>query len=108
MSSPIDVIVILTPKPGKADRLEELLLTAAKAVEAKEPGTLRYHLQRETKGDAPTFVMLEKYANQAALETHGKSDHYKDLGRALKEEELLAEPLKVLFTKEAGGYGSKL
>jgi quinol monooxygenase YgiN len=33
---------------------------AAKDVKAKEPGTLKYHLQRETKGDAPLFVMLER------------------------------------------------
>jgi quinol monooxygenase YgiN len=39
--------------------VEELLTIAAKAVKANEPGTLRYHLQREVKGDAPTFVMLE-------------------------------------------------
>lgn len=40
-------------------KVEELLLEAAKAVKANEPGTLRYHLHKETKGDAPTFMMLE-------------------------------------------------
>jgi hypothetical protein len=76
MSSPFDVIAIIMPKPGKADRVhiphppsttspahskqvQELLTIAAKAVKENEPGTLRYHLQREVKGDAPTFVMLE-------------------------------------------------
>jgi quinol monooxygenase YgiN len=49
-----------------------------------------------------------RYANQAALETHAKTDYFKELGRALKKEDLLAEPMKVLFTKEAGGYASKL
>ncbi|CAN9468743.1 unnamed protein product [Alternaria alternata] len=89
MSSPFDVIAIITPKPGKADRVEELLTTAAKAVKANEPGTLRY-------------------ANKAALETHGKSEDFKKLGKTMKTEDLLAEPMKVLFTKEAGGYASKL
>jgi hypothetical protein len=75
---PIDVIALLTPKAGKADRVhppihspchtplsnrfsqvQELLTTAAAAVKEHEPGTLRYHVQRETKGDAPVFVMLE-------------------------------------------------
>jgi hypothetical protein len=71
----IDIMALITPKPGKADRVsftevqisstrlmdqvEELLLQAAVAVKANEPGTLRYHLHKETKGDAPTFVMLE-------------------------------------------------
>lgn len=40
-------------------QVEELLREAAVAVKANEPGTLRYHLQRETSGDAPAFVMLE-------------------------------------------------
>lgn len=108
MSSPFDVIAIITPKPGKADRVQELLEIAAKAVKANEPGTLRYHLQRETKGDSPTFVMLETYANQAALEAHAKSDDFKAMGRAFKKEDLLASPMKVMFTKEAAGYASKL
>jgi quinol monooxygenase YgiN len=79
MSSPFDIIAIITPKAGKADRVclnttagilqfvqvahdrqvEELLAATAKDVKANEPGVLRYHLQREVKGDAPTFVMLE-------------------------------------------------
>ena len=52
--------------------------------------------------------MMHRYANKAALETHGKSEDFKNLGRALKKEDLLAEPMKILFTKEAGGYASKL
>jgi quinol monooxygenase YgiN len=51
---------------------------------------------------------MYSYADKAALETHGKSDYFKELGRAFKEEDLLAEPMKVLFTQEVGGYASKL
>jgi quinol monooxygenase YgiN len=40
-------------------KVEELILKAAESVKANEPGTLKYHLQREIQGDAPTFVMLE-------------------------------------------------
>ncbi|KAH9878842.1 hypothetical protein J1614_002276 [Plenodomus biglobosus] len=108
MSSPFDIIAIITPKPGKADRVEQLLRTAAQSVKENEPGTLRYHLQREVQGAEPAFVMLETYADRAALEAHGKSEAYKTLGRAMKREELLAEPIRVLFTKEVGGFASKL
>ncbi|KAL1795213.1 hypothetical protein ACET3X_007029 [Alternaria dauci] len=108
MSSPIDVIAVVTPKAGKADRVEELLKISAQAVKANEPGTLRYHLHRQVEGDAPILVMLETYANKAALETHAKSEDFKKLSKALKTEDLLAEPIKILFTKEAGGYASKL
>jgi hypothetical protein len=47
---------------SSSKQVEELLTQAAVAVKAKEPGTLRYHLQKETKGDAPTFIMLETCA----------------------------------------------
>jgi quinol monooxygenase YgiN len=54
------------------------------------------------------MLIMCRYANQAALETHGKTDYFKEMGRALKKEDLLAEPMNVLFTKEACGYASKL
>ena len=105
---PIDVIALLTPKAGKADRVEQLLADAAAAVKEHEPGTLKYHVQRETKGDARAFVVLESYKDAAAIAAHGKTEHFKTLGRTMKKEELLAEPMKVLITKEVGGYASKL
>jgi hypothetical protein len=42
-------------------QVQELLTDMSVYVKANEPGTLRYHLQRETKGDTPSFVMLETY-----------------------------------------------
>jgi quinol monooxygenase YgiN len=59
MSNTVDIIAIITPAPGKADRVQQLLAETGEWVKANEPGTLRYHLQRETKGDSPVFVMLE-------------------------------------------------
>ena len=80
MSDSFDIIAIIQPKAGKADRVssvppkyhfslllyeinnlkvQELLKTTAEAVKTNEPGTLRYHLHRETKDDKPCFVMLE-------------------------------------------------
>jgi quinol monooxygenase YgiN len=53
-------------------------------------------------------MILCRYKDQASLKMHGASKHFKDLGRAFKNEDLLAAPMKVLFTKEVGGYGSKL
>lgn len=77
-------------------------------MKANEPGVLRYHLQRETKGDAPVLVMLETYKDKAALAEHGKTAHVRTLGKTLKSEDLLAAPSRMMFTKEAGGYASKL
>ncbi|KAF1932148.1 ABM-domain-containing protein [Didymella exigua CBS 183.55] len=105
---PIDIVAIITPKAGKADRVEELLVAAAKAVKANEPGTLRYHLQRETKGDTPVFVMLETYKDQASIGAHAKSPDFKAMGKTMMSEDLLAEPMRIIVTKEVGGYASKL
>ncbi|KAH6638119.1 hypothetical protein C7974DRAFT_411564 [Boeremia exigua] len=104
----IDIVAIISPKAGKASRVEELLLQAAQTVKANEPGTLRYHLQRETKGDTPVFVMLETYKDQASIAAHAKSPDFKAMGQTMKKEDLLAEPMRVIFTKEVGGYASKL
>lgn len=46
--------------------------------------------------------------DKAAIEAHSKSEDFKALGRAFKKEDLLAQPMKVIITKEAGGYASKL
>ncbi|KAH7120855.1 hypothetical protein B0J11DRAFT_438764 [Dendryphion nanum] len=108
---PIDIIAIITPKPGKAERVEALLKTTATAVNQHEPGVLRYHLQRETKvkeGQAPTFVMLETYKDEQSLGIHAGTEHFKELSKAFKGEDLLAEPMKVLFTEAVGGFVSRL
>ncbi|PVI03752.1 hypothetical protein DM02DRAFT_587373 [Periconia macrospinosa] len=105
---PIDVIAILSPKPGKADRVEELLKDVSVSVKANEPGTLKYQINRETKGDAPSIVMIETYKDQAALQAHGSSDYFKKMGLVFQKEDLLAGPMKLLFTKETGGFVSKI
>jgi quinol monooxygenase YgiN len=53
-------------------------------------------------------VDVRRYKDQASLQTHGMSKDFKEMGRTLKKEDLLAAPMKVLFTKEVGGYASKL
>jgi len=108
MSDEIEIIALLKPKPGKADRVQELLSNTAAYVQANEPGTTRYHLQREVRGDAPLLIMLETYKDKAALGIHGGSAAFKTLGRTMKEEDLLAEPMKVLFTKGTAGFESRL
>ncbi|QDS76043.1 hypothetical protein FKW77_005341 [Venturia effusa] len=108
MSDTVDIIAIITPKPGKADRVQELLTATAKYVQEKEPTTLRYHLQREVSGDAPTFVMLETYKDKASIAVHGGSQPFKELGRAFKQENLLSKPMQVIFSKPVGGFASRL
>jgi quinol monooxygenase YgiN len=54
------------------------------------------------------LLIYGSYKDKAAIAAHSKTDHYKKMGRAMKQEDLLAAPMKVLFTKEAGGFASKL
>ncbi|KAF2010650.1 antibiotic biosynthesis monooxygenase-like protein [Aaosphaeria arxii CBS 175.79] len=111
MSSSFDIIAVIQPRPGKEGRVEDLLKVAAAAVKANEPGTLRYHVMKQTKvkpGQAPAFIMLETYKDEQSLGIHAASKDFKALGRAFKQEDLLAEPMKPYFTKEVGGFASKL
>jgi quinol monooxygenase YgiN len=49
-----------------------------------------------------------RYKDKAAIEAHSKSENFKKMGKALKEGDLLAGPMKIMVTKEVGGYASKL
>jgi quinol monooxygenase YgiN len=42
----------------------ELLGGISKIVKERETGTLRYQLHRQTSGDPPTLVVIEKYLLQ--------------------------------------------
>jgi quinol monooxygenase YgiN len=52
--------------------------------------------------------MRHRYKDKAAIDAHGKTDYFKNMGKAMKKEDLLAGPMKVMITKEVGGYVSKL
>ena len=52
--------------------------------------------------------VVDRYKDQESLKQHGGSKDFKALGRAFRDEGLLAEPMKVLFTKSVAGYASKL
>lgn len=49
-----------------------------------------------------------RYEDQAALEFHAKSESVVETRRLLESEDLLSEPLKIMLTKDVGGYASKL
>ncbi|EOA88723.1 hypothetical protein ACJQWK_06078 [Exserohilum turcicum] len=107
--APIEIVAMAVAKPGKADRLQEVLEASAQWVRRTEPGALRYLIQRQVNAkDQPTFVVLETYEDQAALEFHAKSESVVETRRLLESEDLLSEPLKIMLTKDVGGYASKL
>jgi quinol monooxygenase YgiN len=72
----IHIVAILTAHPGKRDALLTRLKAAVPAVQA-EPGCLEYQpvIDLETssvKFGSDSFVVIEKWRDQAALDAHGK------------------------------------
>ena len=63
---------------GQEETVRLLLLQAAAAVRAAEPGNLIYTAHQDPKNPAQFFI-YEQYTDQTALEAHRNSPHYQDL-----------------------------
>lgn len=89
MTDPIvHVVARLVPRPGKAEELATAFQEILTEVRA-EPGCLLYdaHESRDTPG---VIVMLESWADQAALDAHGRAPALTRL--SARFDALLAEP----------------
>ena len=75
----IGVIATLKVQAGKGDEFEAVFRDLAAQVRANEPGNKLYQVFKSRK-DADTYIVMEIYADQAALEAHGKSDHFRAAG----------------------------
>lgn len=84
----VHVVARLVPRPGKAEALATTLLEMLDEVRA-EPGCLLYdaHESRDAPG---VIVMVESWADQAALDAHGRALALTRLAARL--DALLAEP----------------
>ena len=65
-------------KPGKRDEVLEHLGAMKSHVTADEPGCLAYEVW-ESRDEADVFRLHEVYADEAALEAHRVTPHYKDI-----------------------------
>lgn len=93
----IGLIATLKIQSGKNADFEAAFADLAKLVKAEEPGNLQYELFR-SKADADTYAVYEQYADQAALETHAKTDAAK-AGMAKMGSFLAGRPVIQLFDK---------
>lgn len=75
----IGVIATLKVQEGKGADLEAIFKDLAGQVAANEPGNKLYKLCKP-RGGADTYVVMEIYDDQAAIEAHGKSDHFRAAG----------------------------
>lgn len=75
------IVATLKAKEGQGAELEKAALALAAEVNKNEEGCLQYIVCRGDDADEVTFV--ERYKDDAALEAHRKSDHFRTLGKAM-------------------------
>jgi autoinducer 2-degrading protein len=73
----IVLAVTWVAKDGEADAVAELLRQVTPLSRA-EPGCLQYDVHRD-RDDRNRFFLFERYVDEAALEAHGASPHFRQL-----------------------------
>ena len=79
--SAIGIIATLRVQPGKEEAFESVFSELAAAVNANESGNSYYKLFRTEA--AGVYKVLECYDNDAAVEAHRASEHFRTLGAKL-------------------------
>ncbi len=75
----IGLIATLKVQSGKGEEFEGVFRDLAAQVRANEPGCKLYQVFKSRK-DADTYIVMEIYADQAALDAHGKTDYFRAAG----------------------------
>lgn len=75
----IGIVARLKIQEGKNEEFEQIFSELAAAVKSNESGNNFYALHR-SRDDNTSYVVLEQYEDQAALDAHGQSDHFKTIG----------------------------
>jgi quinol monooxygenase YgiN len=79
----LGIVATIKVKPGMEQQFEAVAKELVAKVNANEPGCRLYALHR---GEAPqTYVFMERYADQVAVEAHRGTDYFKALGRKMGE-----------------------
>jgi quinol monooxygenase YgiN len=97
----IRVIARAVARKGKEDQLKAVLQGMLAPTHA-EPGCRLYELYES--GQRGRFYFYELWENQAALEQHAASHHYKQLQQSVPD--LLEEPFEVNIVKEVLNFES--
>ena len=75
------IIAILRVLPGKDEEFEGVFAELAPAVNANEAGNSYYKLFRTS--ETGVYKVLECYDDEAAVEAHRASDHFRSIGARL-------------------------
>ncbi|SIN59679.1 Quinol monooxygenase YgiN [Parasphingorhabdus marina DSM 22363] len=78
----VGLIATLTVAEGKNADFEAAFSELMDAVRANEPGNEFYSVFR-SKDNPQEYKVLERYVDQAALDAHGQSEHFKASGPKL-------------------------
>jgi len=89
----IGVIATLKIKEGKGTEFEAVANQLVEKVNANEERVVYYNLYKQ---DDTTYVFLERYKDQAALDVHQKTDYYKSIGAQLGAFLTAAPDIKIL------------
>lgn len=71
----IGVVVTLEIQDGKQNEFETVFKDLMAKVKANEPGCIWYQLFK-SKTSATTYTVMEQYASEEALASHGKTDYF--------------------------------
>ncbi|WP_083295056.1 putative quinol monooxygenase [Curtobacterium sp. BH-2-1-1] len=94
----IAVIAEIEPVPYNEEPVQEALLAAVDRVRSEDAGCERYDLHWDDKNGR--FVMVERWADQAALDTHAAGAAFVALTTAL--EGRLAAPITLRILQPIG------
>ena len=79
----LGVVATIKVKPGMEKDFELVAKELVAKVNANEAGCTLYALHQ---GEAPhTYVFMERYVDQAAVDAHRATDYFKALGRKMGE-----------------------
>jgi quinol monooxygenase YgiN len=84
----LTLVATITPKPGRADAVREVLTAAIPKVH-QEPGCELYALHEDENG----FVFVERWASQEDMGAHGRGETFTSVIAAITDD--LAEPVSV-------------
>lgn len=77
------VVATIRVKPGREQEFETVAKELVDRVNASEPGCRLYALHRAEQPGV--YVFLERYVDQAAVEHHRATEHFRTLGRRMGE-----------------------
>ncbi|MFT5295722.1 MAG: quinol monooxygenase YgiN [Colwellia sp.] len=78
----IGVTAKLQVLTGKNQEFEATFKQLVTAVLANEKGCFLYALH-QSREDAQTYIVLEQYVDEIALQSHSKTDHYRIFGKQM-------------------------